>query len=93
VDVYRQVARRVGTTDALELAEELRQWHDAMVEHERTLTRFGHAPDGCRQQDECPHAEAADLWARAVVVLGSHADELAFLQRSAALAGAGERAS
>jgi hypothetical protein len=83
VDVYREVTRRVGTADALELTEELRDWHDAMVAHERMLTRFGHAPDGCGPREDCEHARAADLWERAVAILGPHARDLAFLRRSA----------
>lgn len=85
LDVYRQVAHRVGTAEALALAQELRAWHDAMVSHQRTLTRLGYAPDKCADWDECAHGLARELWKRAVEVFGSHVDDLVFLRRSAGL--------
>jgi hypothetical protein len=77
VDVYRLLARRVGTDLADELANELREWHDAMVRHERL------AGAGCDRDDECPHVEAVELWARARKVFGREATSLRYLQQSA----------
>lgn len=81
MDVYRNVAHRVGTPDALELANELREWHDAMVTHERMLRRSG--VDEEPADEDCPHTEAVVLWTRAQRILGTYARELTFLQRSA----------
>jgi hypothetical protein len=87
VDVYRQVANRVGGNQALLLAQELRAWHDAMVSHQRTLTRLGFSPHACREWDDCAHGLARELWRRAVTTFGDDADALSFLRESA-----GERA-
>jgi hypothetical protein len=54
-----------------------------MVSHERGQ-RAGRSIDEC--DDECPHVEARGLWAEVLALLGTRADELAFL-RSRALAG------
>lgn len=81
LDVYRLLANRVGTGDADELAHELRQWHDDMVRHERSLTATGRT---CVDAEECPHFDAADLWRRARQVFGREADTLVFLRESAA---------
>lgn len=83
VDVYRQVANRVGSTDALLLAQELRAWHDSMVSHQRTLTRLGFSAQACRDWDDCAHGMARDLWGKAVEVFGEDADALTFLRESA----------
>lgn len=81
LDVYRLLARRVGTGTADELADELKTWHDAMVRHQRLLA----ATDGtCADAEECPHLDAADLWVRAQVIFGAEADTLTFLRSSAA---------
>lgn len=81
LDVYRLLARRVGTGTADELADELKAWHDAMVRHERVLA----ATEGtCVDVEECPHLDATDLWARARVVFGAEADTLTFLRSRAA---------
>lgn len=80
--VYRQLAHRLGSHAAIELAHELILWHDRMVRHERTLRAGGgRACDG--DDDGCAHVEARELWRRAVAVFGPDAAELIFLQRSA----------
>ena len=86
LDVYRQVAYRVGTNDAMALAQELRAWHDAMVSHQRTLARLGFSQHSCADWDECAHGLARDLWKRATAVLGEHADDLSFLRDCASAA-------
>jgi hypothetical protein len=83
LDVYRQVACRVGTNEALALAQELRAWHDAMVSHQRTLARLGASAAVCADQDECAHGLARELWRQAVSVLGSDAHGLTFLRECA----------
>lgn len=88
MNLYRALGDRVGTPDARNLAQQLMDWHDAMVRHLRLSARDG---SGCHE--ECPHAEARALWAAAVSVFGEHVDALGFLRRhgrgGAQLAGAG----
>ena len=87
--VYRQLAHKLGSRTALELAHDLILWHDRMVRHQRTLEAGGgRACDG--DDDGCAHVEARELWRRAVAVFGPDASALVFLRRSAA-AGAGRR--
>ena len=69
MNIYRMLGNKIATADALELAERLSAWHDAMVAHERLR------PRGC--DDECPHVEARALWGDASRVFGPHARELA----------------
>ena len=83
VDVYRQVGYRVGTMEAMELARELRTWHDAMVSHQRTLARLGVSAHSCADWDECAHGLARDLWKRAQQVYGDDAALLTFLRECA----------
>jgi hypothetical protein len=71
MNIYRMLGNKIATADALELAERLSAWHDAMVAHERLR------PRGC--DDECPHTEAPTLWGDASRVFGAHAGELGFL--------------
>lgn len=75
MNLYRQLGHASGTSEALELAERLSAWHDAMVAHERRLESV------C--DDECPHAEAPALWREALRVFGPGAHELRFLARRA----------
>lgn len=63
-----------------ELSARLKAWHDAMVSHERLL-RVKSAEDEC--DEECPHAEARELWTAALAVLGERAYELTFLRAKA----------
>jgi hypothetical protein len=83
VDVYRQVGYRVGTQEAVGLAQELRAWHDAMVSHQRTLARLGFSAQACEEWDDCAHGLARELWVRAVTVFGREADALTFLRECA----------
>jgi hypothetical protein len=80
LDVYRLLASRVGTPDALDLAHDLADWHDAMVRHERLQSALGAS---CPAIEDCPHAEARDLWRRARALFGAGADDLTFLRMSA----------
>jgi hypothetical protein len=80
LDVYRLLARRVGTANADELADELKAWHDAMVRHERALST---SDRGCADLEECPHLTAAELWTRAKEIFGEEADTLTFLRTRA----------
>ncbi len=76
--VYQQLARRVGTRLAHELAQDLVRWHDEMVRHERRLTSQG---GGARcEADDCPHAAARELWRQAVQVFGTDAEGLGYLR-------------
>jgi hypothetical protein len=83
LDVYRQLANRIHTPDALELAQELTTWHDAMVRHLRTVGPSDVIASPCDGTDDCPHTDAHDLWARAQQVFGEDADTLVFLRESA----------
>jgi hypothetical protein len=76
--VYRALGDAAGTTHARELAIQLIDWHDTMVNHLRVLrTRGG------RCEDECPHVQARSLWQRASATFGDSAEKLGFLQRHA----------
>jgi hypothetical protein len=78
MNIYRMLGSRMGTPDALELAERLSAWHDAMVAHERLRAR------AC--DDECPHADAGLLWNEATRAFGDRAGELLFLKSRASRA-------
>jgi hypothetical protein len=85
-DVYQQMASRIGSAEALDLAAELAAWHDAMVKHRRALANTGGDPDHHKpDDDECPHTVAPGLWTRAKAVFGDEAETLTFL-RDAAIA-------
>ena len=47
----------------------------------RATTARRHARDVC--DEDCPHAEAPELWANAVTTFGDRADELSFLRSRA----------
>jgi hypothetical protein len=79
LQLYLSVAHRTGSTQALELAEQLSAWHDEMVVHTRAVARGGAAL--C--DDSCPHAQAIELWREARKVLGNAADRLSFLKAAA----------
>jgi hypothetical protein len=76
MNIYRRLGDQVATSEARELAEQLVAWHDAMVKHVRVL--------GSRQEahcgEDCPHDEAASLWAAARATFGARARELVFLR-------------
>jgi hypothetical protein len=78
------IGSAIGTSDASALSTRLAEWHDAMVAHERRLKTTA-SPDRC--DDECPHAEAATLWAAAVATYGARAGELHFLRSRGAHGG------
>ena len=80
VNLYTLLGCGIGTPEAAALSERLATWHDAMVSHERRL-RGGHSGDAC--DEDCPHAEAPELWAKAVTTFGDRADELSFLRSRA----------
>ena len=80
MNLYTLLGYGVGTSEAAALSERLAMWHDAMVSHERRL-RGSHARDVC--DEDCPHAEAPELWAKAVTTFGDRADELSFLRSRA----------
>jgi hypothetical protein len=73
MNIYRMIGNTLGTREAIELAERLSAWHDAMVAHER----FSRRRD-C--DDECPHVDAVSLWREAAQLFGDHAAELRFLR-------------
>lgn len=83
LDVYRHVANRVGTNEAIALAHELSAWHDAMVKYRRQVARLGFDPDRHAPPEEGASADARELWIRAVEVFGAHAPALEFLRQSA----------
>jgi hypothetical protein len=83
LDVYRHMANRRGTNEAIELAHELSAWHDAMVKHRRKLARLGFDPDRHREAEDGAPADARELWQRAVAIFGEEASQLEFLRRSA----------
>lgn len=60
--------------------EELRQWHDEMVLHQRHVRRVG---AGAACSEECPHAAGRRLWTQAEALLGPDASALTFLRRCA----------
>jgi hypothetical protein len=75
VSLYRSVATAVGTREALDLAQRLAVWHDAMVMHRR---RAGdEAGPSC--DVDCPHEQAESLWLKTLEVYGERAREFAFL--------------
>ena len=74
MNIYRMIGNKLGTPEAIELAERLSAWHDAMVAHERAPRRV----NGC--DDECPHMDAMVLWREAARLFGDRAGELRFLR-------------
>lgn len=74
MNLYRMMGNTVGTPEALELAERLASWHDAMVAHERS------APSRSACDEDCPHEEARVFWEEAQLTFGERASELVFLR-------------
>ncbi len=75
MNIYRVIGDRVGTLEARGLAQQLVEWHDAMVKHLRVIDlRRAECAEGC------PHEEARGLWAAAMDVFGPHAGDLSFLK-------------
>jgi hypothetical protein len=77
MSVYRSVGAAVGTREALDLAQRLAAWHDAMVMHRR----HGGPEPGRSCDVECPHQQAESLWLEALEVYGDRARQFAFLRR------------
>jgi len=75
MNIYRVIGDRVGTLEARGLAQQLVDWHDAMVKHLRVI---GHRRAEC--VEGCPHDEARGLWAAAMDVFGPQAGDLTFLR-------------
>ena len=80
MNIYRMIGNTLGTPEAIELAERLSAWHDAMVAHERVSKR-----DSC--DEDCPHVDAATLWREAAQLFGERAGELRFLRSRGGEAG------
>jgi len=76
MNIYRRLSDEVATIEAREIAERLVAWHDAMVKHLRVLASRQDARCG----DDCPHEDAASLWAAAQAMFGARARELVFLR-------------
>jgi hypothetical protein len=70
-----------ANTPAADLVDDLCLWHDRMVAH---LRRHGAAAVrdacACRDAEDCPRAQAVDLWRRAHRTFGSAAASLTFLR-------------
>jgi hypothetical protein len=77
MNLYAAIASRTASPDAHALSGRLAEWHDAMVAHERHLSRTDE-PAGC--EEDCPHAQARILWAEALMAYGEAAHELSFLR-------------
>jgi hypothetical protein len=73
---YLLIGARLGVPGTDPLLHRLADWHDAMVAHERAR-RY----ESC--DDECPHAQARQLWKEAVNKFGRGANELVFLRSRA----------
>lgn len=67
----------MGTAEALDLAQRLAMWHDAMVVHQRRAEMS--AAETC--DEDCPHTEARPLWLEALDTYGDRAHRLAFLRQ------------
>ena len=81
MNLYRSLGAEVGTLEALDLAQRLAMWHDAMVLHNRRAGRA--SSDFC--EHDCPHVEAQALWMEALDVFGPRAHELGFLRTHGAM--------
>jgi len=73
---YTALGKAIGTREAVDLAQRLAAWHDAMVMHRR---RSGMALDA-RCPPDCPHVTAELLWREAQDIYGDRAHELEFLR-------------
>jgi hypothetical protein len=82
MNLYRSLGAEVGTLEALDLAQRLAVWHDAMVLHNRRAG--GTRGDFC--ENDCPHVDAQALWIEALDVFGHRAHELGFLRTHGARA-------
>ena len=76
MNMYRRLGDQVATSESRELAEQLVAWHDAMVKHLRVLG----SRDDAQCAEDCPHEDAASLWAAARDTFGASARHLEFLR-------------
>jgi hypothetical protein len=90
MNLYAALSSGSATGEGVALSARLSAWHDAMVAHERRRN-VGRPSEAC--DDECPHAEALELWTEAVAMFGSRAHELTFLRSRAKGFDAGDRCS
>ena len=75
---YALIGATLGVAGTEPLLRRLADWHDAMVAHERAA-RY----EPC--DDDCPHAQARQLWAEATARFGRDARHLSFLRSRATL--------
>jgi hypothetical protein len=75
MNMYRVLGDRIGTLEARALAQQLVEWHDAMVKHLREI-----AQRSSKCSEGCPHEEARRLWSAAMQVFGTCANDLRFLR-------------
>jgi hypothetical protein len=73
---YTSLGNAVGSSPAIDLAQRLAAWHDAMVLHQRRSGAFR----GRSCDHGCPHAQAGALWVEALDVYGERAHGLGFLR-------------
>ena len=73
---YALIGATLGVSGTEPLLHRIAAWHDAMVAHERAA-RY----QPC--DEECPHAEARQLWAEATAMFGRGARHLSFLRSRA----------
>ncbi len=74
---YVAIARQVDGAEVRRFIQELGEWHDEMVLHERAVRRLG-SEVTC--SDSCPHAVGRQLWSEAKRLLGPKAEQLTFLR-------------
>lgn len=75
MNVYRTLGDSIATIEARDLAEQLVQWHDAMVNHLRAVNIRG-----VRCEEGCPHEQARGFWVQALAMFGTDAAKLGFLR-------------
>ena len=80
MNMYRVLGDRAGTLEGRALAQQLVEWHDAMVKHLRVANHRGR---GCAEG--CPHKEARGLWSAAMDIFGDEARTLRFLRTHGAV--------
>jgi hypothetical protein len=77
---YLILAQQADGEEVKQFVRELGAWHDEMVLHQRLVRRFG-ATAAC--SDSCPHVAGRRLWNQATELLGTKAQQLAFLRSCA----------
>jgi hypothetical protein len=73
---YALIGAGLGVAGTEPLLRRIAEWHDVMVAHERAA-RY----QPC--DDECPHAQARQLWTEASARFGRDAHHLSFLRSRA----------